>query len=92
MPGSGWLVMDVKGLVRKYIGESVAPSVGEQLADNSSLTGQGIVDSAGVLELVAFLEDAFGIRIGDSELVPENFYSLDAISSYLERKRVPAPG
>ena len=83
--------MDVKGLVRKYIGESMAQA-DDGLADNSSLIGQGIIDSAGILELVAFVEDAFGISVGDSELVPENFDSLNAIQSYLERKRVLAPG
>jgi len=84
--------MDVKGLVRKYIGESLAPAVGDGVADNSSLVGQGIIDSAGILELVAFVEDAFGIQVGDSELVPENFDSLNGISSYLERKQTLAPG
>jgi len=83
--------MDVKSLVRKYIGESVA-QVGEEVADNSSLMGQGIIDSAGILELVAFVEDAFGIRVCDSELAPENFDSLNAIQSYLDRKRILAPG
>ena len=83
--------MDVKGLVRRYIGETVAQEA-ETVADNSSLMGQGIIDSAGILELVAFVEDAFGIRVGDSELVPENFDSLNAIQSYLERKRALAPG
>jgi acyl carrier protein len=83
--------MDVKGLARRYIGETVAQEA-ETLADNSSLMGQGIIDSAGILELVAFVEDAFGVRVGDSELVPENFDSLNAIQSYLERKRALAPG
>jgi acyl carrier protein len=83
--------MDVKGLVRRYIGETVTQEA-EDLADNSSLMGQGIIDSAGILELVAFVEDAFGIRVGDSELVPENFDSLNAIQSYLERKRALATG
>ena len=83
--------MDVKGLVRSFIGETGAQA-GEAMADNSSLIGQGIIDSAGILELVAFVEDAFGIHVGDSELVPENFGSLNAIQSYLERKRALAPG
>ena len=80
--------MDVKGLVKKHIGETteVAP---EDLADNSSLLGQGIIDSVGILELVAFVEDAFGIWVGDSELVFENFESINVIQSYLERKLAP---
>jgi acyl carrier protein len=83
--------MDVKDLIRKYIGESVTQAA-ENVADNSSLMGRGVVDSAGILELVAFVEDTFGIRVGDNELLPENFDSLNAIQSYLERRRVLEPG
>jgi len=83
--------MDVKGSVRKYIAETMA-SVRGDVGDNSSLLGQGFIDSAGMLELVAFVEDAFGVRVGDSELVPENFDSLNRIQSYLDRKLAPARG
>ena len=83
--------MDVKGSVRKYIAQTMA-LVGREVEDNSSLLGQGIIDSAGVLELVAFVEDAFGIRVGDNELVPENFDSLNRIQSYLDRKLALARG
>jgi acyl carrier protein len=76
--------MDAKGLLRRYLADC-AGSIGE-VADGSSLLGQGIIDSAGVLELVAFVENAFRVRVGDSELIPENFDSLNAIQSYLERK------
>ena len=83
--------MDVKGSVRKYIAQTMA-LVGREVEDNSSLLGQGIIDSAGVLELVAFVEDAFGIRVGDNELAPENFDSLNRIQSYLDRKLTLARG
>ena len=76
--------MDAKGLLREYLADYVG-TVGA-VADSSSLLGQGIIDSAGVLELVAFVEDSFRVRVGDNELIPENFDSLNAIQSYLERK------
>lgn len=56
--------------------------------DTSSFLGQGILDSTGVLELVTFVEDRFGISVHDDELVPANFDSLAALSAYVERKRV----
>jgi acyl carrier protein len=56
--------------------------------DTSSFLAQGILDSTGVLELVTFVEDHFGISVHDDELVPANFDSLAALSAYVERKRV----
>jgi acyl carrier protein len=53
---------------------------------SSSLIEAGIIDSTGVLELVGFLEETYGIRIEDDELVPENLDSIDNIVRFVERK------
>jgi acyl carrier protein len=44
------------------------------------------MDSTGVLELVAFIESTFEIKVEDEELIPENLESIKNIISYLERK------
>jgi acyl carrier protein len=75
--------MDAKGLVRKYIEENMVLAGGE-LADDTPLLG--VLDSVGIFEMMALVEQAFEIRVGDGELVPENFASLDAIQAYVERK------
>jgi len=54
---------------------------------SSSLIEAGIIDSTGVLELVGFLEETYGIRIEDDELVPENLDSIDNIVRFVERKQ-----
>ena len=59
------------------------------LADDKSLLESGILDSLSLLRLVVFLEGRFGITIGDAELLPENFASVNAICSYI-RTRGPA--
>jgi len=46
-----------------------------------------VIDSTGVLELVGFLEEDFGIRIQDDELVPENLDTIDSIVQFVTRKR-----
>jgi acyl carrier protein len=46
----------------------------------------GILDSTGVMELVAFLDSAFGIVIAEEEIIPENLNSLDNISAFIVRK------
>ena len=60
------------------------------LKSDDSLLDQGIMDSTGVLELVAFLEQDFGISIADDELVPENLDSVDRIVAFVGRKQ-PRP-
>jgi acyl carrier protein len=56
------------------------------LGDDESLLGTGVIDSTGILELIAFLEKTFGISFDDSELVGENFDSISKIVSFLQRK------
>jgi acyl carrier protein len=52
-----------------------------------SLLTTGIVDSHGVMELVAFLEQRYGISVDDADLTPENFDNVVSIESFVERKQ-----
>ncbi len=82
--------MDAKNLVRKYIGENMVLVGASDLTDDTSFLSLGMIDSTGIFELIAFVEDTFGIKVGDSELLPENFDSLNAIQAYVERKLAEA--
>jgi acyl carrier protein len=57
------------------------------IAADENLLSKGIVDSHGVMELVGFLEDRYGISVGDEDLSPENFESVQSIAAFVERKR-----
>jgi acyl carrier protein len=57
-----------------------------KIANDTPLFEKGIIDSTGVLELVAFIEDNFKVRVTDEELVQENFSSLNAIEKFLQSK------
>ncbi len=59
-------------------------------AEDDSFLRKGIIDSTGMMELVAFVEQAFGIKVSDSELVPQNLDSLKNLSQFIERKRAQA--
>ena len=59
----------------------------DDFADDASFLRAGIVDSMGMSQLVAFLEQEFGIAIADDELVPENLDSLDRVVAFVDRKR-----
>lgn len=58
----------------------------ETLTDEESFLESGIIDSTGVLELVAFLEQRFAIAVGDRELLPENLDSIQNATRFVARK------
>jgi acyl carrier protein len=62
---------------------------GAGLVEEESFLESGIIDSTGVLELVAFLEQRYGITVADRELLPENLDSIRNVSQFVARKLVP---
>jgi len=54
--------------------------------DNAALMDEGVVDSTGVLELITFLEETFGVTVADSEATPRNLDSVNSILAFVERK------
>lgn len=72
--------------VSSFIVENFLFGDSESLREDTSFLEEGIVDSTGILELVMFLEETYGIKIEDDELIPENFDNLNRIVKYLERK------
>lgn len=54
-----------------------------QLAPDDSLLGRGIVDSTGMLEIILFLEEHFGVKVADADMVPENLDSVNRIAAYV---------
>jgi acyl carrier protein len=71
---------DVRTTIRTFVTERLAPAVGlATLGDEDDLIDSGVVDSLGIFQLIAFLEERFGIKIGDEEITPENFGTISAI-------------
>lgn len=81
--------VDYKNAVRAFIQTNFILSQEIQLKDSDSLLDLQLVDSTGFLELVGFLEDHYGIKVADDEMLPENLESLDNIEQYLVRKLKP---
>ena len=78
--------------IRSHIVEQFLFGQADGLTDDSSFLDKGILDSTGVLELVAHLESTYGIKVSDDELLPDNLDSIDAICAFIDRKsKVPAP-
>jgi acyl carrier protein len=56
------------------------------LQNGDNLIDSGIVDSLGILDLVAFLESQFGLHVFDEELLPENFQTIECIAALVRTK------
>lgn len=76
-------------VIRDYISQELVrdPAL-LPVADETSLLESGILDSLSLLQLVVFLEGRFGITVGDADLLPEHFATVNTICAYL-RTRVP---
>lgn len=81
--------MELKAKIREYIIENFLFGDTAPLTDDTiSLLDEGIIDSVGVMELVAFLEQDFGLTVEDEELIPENLDSVENLAGFISRKQV----
>lgn len=79
--------MTVQQRIRRFILENFYVSDPAEVADDTLLVTAGFVDSTGMLEVIAFLEEQFGIRIADHETTPENLESIERMAAFVARKR-----
>jgi acyl carrier protein len=79
--------METKQQIREFVTSNFYVADPASLEDGTSLLEQGIVDSTGVLEVIGFIETAFGITVEDSEMLPDNLDSIERIASFVARKK-----
>jgi acyl carrier protein len=79
----------VESVINEYISREIVQDAALlPLSNESSLLEAGILDSLSLLQLVVFLEGRFKITVGEADLLPENFDTINAICAYL-RAREP---
>jgi acyl carrier protein len=79
--------MSVSADIEQFILSELTQGRGiTEIDPQENLLSKGIVDSHGVMELVGFLEERYGITVGDEDLSPENFESVASIEAYVQRK------
>jgi acyl carrier protein len=79
--------MDHRQQIRRYIIENYLFTEDESaLVDSDSLMMRGIIDSTGALEVIFYLEETFGIKVEEPEMLPANLDSVDKIVAFLQRK------
>lgn len=82
---------EIERRIRQFIADNFL--FGEDagaLSDTQSLLEAGLIDSTGILQVVAFLEGDFAIRIADAEIVPDNLDTIRTIVRYVARKTASA--
>lgn len=78
-------LIEVKDKIRQFIVETTfAPS--DQVKDETLIFIDGIFDSMGFISLINFIEETFAIKAQDSELLEDNFESINAIARFLDSK------
>jgi acyl carrier protein len=81
------LSAEIKERVRAFLAKNLyVPEPDAMLADGRSLFDSRILDSIGVLQVVSFLEEEFGLEIDPDDLVPANLESVEAIVAFVERR------
>lgn len=79
--------MTIEEQIKDYIARNMLFSDdGYGYPDDASFLEEGIVDSVGIMELVAFIEENMGFKVADQEIVPENFDSVAQLAAYVRRK------
>lgn len=79
--------IDIKEQVRAFVTSNFYVADPAALDDGASLLDRGIIDSTGVLEVIFFIEENFGITVEDSEMLPENLDSIQRITQFISSKK-----
>ena len=78
---------EVKTALREYIVVNFLFGDTEtEFADADSFMEKGLIDSTGILEVITFIEENYGIKVEDEEILPENLDSIDNISRFIASK------
>lgn len=78
--------------VRAFLRDNLFLTNVENVSDDDSFLEKGLVDSMGILHLIAFVEDKYGIRPADQDLTTENWDSIRRMSDYIRGKLAAIDG
>ena len=85
------MTMNMKSTIRQYILENILFTEDESaLHDEESFLDGGIIDSTGVMEIILFIEESYGFRVNDDEMLPANLDSVNKLATFIQRKQAVA--
>ncbi len=77
--------MDKQTILMDYVKKELMKGRSANISASDDLLSAGIIDSLGVLQMVAFIEERFGFQVPDEDVVYENFHSIQALANYLDK-------
>jgi acyl carrier protein len=77
--------MDRNVNLLNYIKNDILRNSKANISDDTDLLATGILDSLGILQLVAYIDETFNIEVPDEDVVYENFYSINALTTFLKK-------
>jgi len=79
--------MNILGDLEKVLITEIAVDLGKKsLNPDEDLLEGGIIDSLGIMKLVLFLEESYGIHVNDEDIIPENFQCLSSMVKFVEQQ------
>ncbi len=78
--------MNIEEKIRDFIIKNLYYAEGTALSDDASFLAEGVIDSMGAMELVAFVESEYKIKVEMSEVVVKNFDSISKLANFVRRK------
>ncbi len=88
LPDDSMSGTSTESLISDYISRELASEWGTlNLKNDTPLIDSNVIDSLSLLKLVLFLEEKFGVSVGQDEMVPENFSTIEAICKYVQSKK-----
>lgn len=80
---------DIVKRLRLFLEENFLYMRGDfDLKNDTSLVRSGIIDSMGVVELLFFIEEKFGVQVADEDVTEENLGTINAVAGYIMRHRM----
>ena len=77
--------------IKEYITKQFPLARKRGVRNDDPLLESGILDSLGILDLVTYLEEEFGISVDDEELVPDNFQNIERLAAFVSEKQNSSP-
>lgn len=79
--------LSVKDEIRRFIQDNYLAGPDRTIGDDDSFLEKGLIDSIGVIELTAFVQQTYGIKVEVKEIVPDNFDTLNRLERYIRLKK-----
>jgi len=77
--------MEVERKLKHFIAAELMYTEDDDLSSEEPLLGSGIVDSLGIMRLVSYIEEEFGVLVPEEELVPDHFQTVSRLAAFVGR-------